>query len=448
MFSRPGGILLGAGSRTNISGATWSMKRTVLLCSISALLGAIVSSCFVGPIDVARPIAAQPPADNGGPQVLGEGQPGPYQPAQRNLNLGVEPRMAAAPAGSFYVGGVTSDSGLEDLDLGELTPEERVNIAVYEQANRSVVNITTRGYRGDRFFFLEIPSEGEGSGSVIDKQGHIVTNSHVIEGAQEIQVTLYNSKSYEARLVGFDPGTDIAVIRISAPPDELFPVRFGDSSRLRVGQKVYALGNPFGLERTLSTGIISSLDRWLPSRRGSGKIKQIIQIDAAINPGNSGGPLLDSKARMIGMNTAIASKTGTSAGVGFAIPVNTIARVVPQLIRTGRVIRPEIGIARVYETERGLLIATLTPNGPAERAGLQGPRIIRRQKRQGPFVYEYQQIDRNSADLIVAVDGKPIKTADDFIDIIESKQPGDTVTLTVIRAGRQLQVPVRLDAGD
>ncbi len=424
------------------------MKRTLVLCGLSALLGAILSSCFVGPFDGARPSAAQPPVDYVGPQYPGQGQPQPPQGVGQYNTGGVEPRVAAVPGGNAYPGGVSSDGPIDGLDLAELTPEERVNIAVYEQANRSVVNITTRGYRGDRFFFLEIPSEGEGSGSVIDKQGHIVTNSHVIEGAQEIQVTLYNSKSYEARLVGFDPGTDIAVIRINAPPEELFPVRFGDSSRLRVGQKVYALGNPFGLERTLSTGIISSLDRWLPSRRGSGKIKQIIQIDAAINPGNSGGPLLDSRARMIGMNTAIASKTGTSAGVGFAIPVNTIARVVPQLIRTGRVIRPEIGIARVYETERGLLIATLTPNGPAERAGLQGPRIIRRQKRQGPFVYEYQQIDRNSADLIVAVDGKPIKTADDFIDIIESKQPGDTVTLTVIRAGRQLQIPVRLDAGE
>jgi S1-C subfamily serine protease len=176
--------------------------------------------------------------------------------------------------------------------------------------------------------------------------------------------------------------------------------------------------------------------------------KQIIQIDAAINPGNSGGPLLDSRGRMIGMNTAIASKTGTSAGVGFAIPINTIARVVPQLIRTGRVIRPETGIARVYETEHGLLIDTLTPGGPAERAGLQGPRVVRRQKRQGPIVYEYRQIDRNAADLIVGVDGKPIRTADEFLDLVESKQPGDTVTLSIVRAGRQIEVPLRLEAGE
>lgn len=424
------------------------MKRTVFMCGVSALLGAFLSSCLVGPFDGARPTAAQPPPSFGGAQPPDSGQSSPSRLGESAFAADYQVPPVAGGGAHNPTAGLAPVDPADDVDLAELTPEERVNIAVYEQANRSVVNITTRGYRGDRFLFLEIPSEGEGSGSVIDKQGHIVTNSHVIEGAREIQVTLFNSKSYDARLVGFDSGTDIAVIRIDAPPDELFPVRFGDSSRLRVGQKVYALGNPFGLERTLSTGIISSLDRWLPSRRGSGKIKQIIQIDAAINPGNSGGPLLDSQARMIGMNTAIASKTGTSAGVGFAIPVNTIARVVPQLIRTGRVIRPEIGIARVYETDRGLLIATLTPNGPAERAGLQGPRIIRRQKRQGPFVYEYQQIDRNSADLIVAVDGKPIKTADDFIDIIESKQPGDTVTLTVIRAGRQLQIPVRLDAGE
>ncbi|MCR4414274.1 MAG: trypsin-like peptidase domain-containing protein [Thermoguttaceae bacterium] len=383
-------------------------KRTVFLCVASAALGAALSALISGPFG-------------------GETRPGTSQ------------ALAA-------VGPQDAVPNLGDLD--ELTPEERVNIAVYENVNRSVVNITTRGYRGDRFLFVEIPSEGEGSGSVIDQQGHLVTNSHVVEGAQEIQVTLFNSKTYEARLVGIDPGTDIAVLRINAPADELYPVRFGDSSRLRVGQRVFALGNPFGLERTLSTGIISSLDRWLPSRRKARTIKQIIQIDAAINPGNSGGPLLDSRGRMIGMNTAIASKTGTSAGVGFAIPINTIARVVPQLIRTGRVIRPETGIARVYETEHGLLIDTLTPGGPAERAGLQGPRVVRRQKRQGPIVYEYRQIDRNAADLIVGVDGKPIRTADEFLDLVESKQPGDTVTLSIVRAGRQIEVPLRLEAGE
>jgi S1-C subfamily serine protease len=182
----------------------------------------------------------------------------------------------------------------------------------------------------------------------------------------------------------------------------------------------------------------------LPRRGKAGKISQIIQIDASINPGNSGGPLLDSRSRMIGMNTAIASKTGESSGVGFAIPINTIARVVPQLLQRGRVIRPEIGIARVYQTERGLLIATLTPGGAAERAGLHGPRVVR--QRQGPFVY--QTVDRTSADLIVAVDGKRIKTADDLLEVVETKQPGEQVTLTIVRGGREMNLPVMLEAGE
>jgi S1-C subfamily serine protease len=328
-------------------------------------------------------------------------------------------------------------------NLDDLTPEERVNVTVYETANRSVVHVTTAGYRGDRFLFMEIPSAGEGSGAVIDRQGHIVTNYHVVEGAREIEVMLFNEKTYDGRLVGYDPVTDVAVIKIDAPAEELFPVVFGDSGRLRVGQRIFALGNPFGFDRTLSTGIISSLDRWIPSRRKVGRIKQIIQIDASINPGSSGGPLLDSHARMIGMNTAIASKTGESAGVGFAIPVNTIARVVPQLIRNGRVVRGEIGIDQVFQNDRGVFVARLAQGGAAERAGLRGPRVVR--QRQGPFVY--QSIDRSTADRIAAIDGQPIKTAEDVLDAIENKQPGDQVVVTVVRGGREFQVPIRLDAG-
>jgi S1-C subfamily serine protease len=330
----------------------------------------------------------------------------------------------------------------------EYTPDERVNIQVYEDANRGVVNITTKGFQGDRFLLIEIPSEGEGSGVVLDRQGHILTNFHVVDGARQIQATLFDGTNYAARMVGQDPATDVAVIKIEAPSQSLYPVVLGSSSNLRVGQRVFAIGNPFGLERTLTTGIISSLNRSLPSRRSGRSIKSIIQIDAAINPGNSGGPLLDSHSRMIGMNTAIASKTGESAGVGFAIPINTIARVVPQLIANGKIRRPEVGIVRVYQTEQGLLIAALAPGGPAERAGLHGPRVVRQQKRQGPFVYEYQTVDRSAADLIVAVDGKPSKTADEFLDAIESKQPGEQVILSVMRAGQLRQVPVPLEAGE
>ena len=188
---------------------------------------------------------------------------------------------------------------------------------------------------------------------MIDRDGHVLTNFHVVEGAREIRVTLFDGQTYDAKLVGGDPDTDVAVLKIDAPAESLFPVAFGSSTNLLVGQRVFAIGNPFGLERTLTTGIISSLNRSLPGRHGRRSLRSIIQIDAAINPGNSGGPLLDSHGRMIGMNTAIASKTGESAGVGFAIPINTIARVVPQLIQNGRVRRPDSGIARVYQTDRG-----------------------------------------------------------------------------------------------
>ncbi|GEM_PF-479762 len=354
-------------------------------------------------------------------------------------------RLEPAIADQTYIDPLT---GYRDpLGTSEYTLEERVGIAVYDNVNRSVVNISTRSVQMERFFLFEIPTEGEGSGVVLDKQGHILTNFHVVDGARDIQVTLFDGSTYEARMVGGDPATDISVLRIDAPSDRLYPVVFGDSSRLRVGQRVYAIGNPFGLERTLTTGIISSLNRELPSQRQYRKITQVIQIDAAINPGNSGGPLLDTHSRMIGMNTAIASRTGESAGVGFAIPVNTVARIVPQLIKNGRVVRPDVGIARVYQTELGLLIAALVPNGAAERAGLRGPQIIRRRRQHGPFIYEYQTVDRSAADLIVGVNGKRIRTVEEFLTEIESHEPGDQVVINVIREGREIAVPVILDAG-
>ncbi|MFN0197176.1 MAG: S1C family serine protease [Planctomycetaceae bacterium] len=321
-----------------------------------------------------------------------------------------------------------------------ISPEEAINVAVYETLNRSVVNITTKTTKEDVVFLIDVESAGTGSGSVIDKSGHIVTNYHVVENAQQVQVTLFDGKSYDATFVGADPINDIAVIKITAPQDVLFPVEFGDSGNLKVGHRVFAIGNPFGLERTMTTGIISSLNRSL-QLRANRTIKSIIQIDAAVNPGNSGGPLADSRGRLIGINTAIASTTGQSAGVGFAIPVNLVARVVPQLIEHGQVIRPEIGIIRVFENEQGLLVAKLSPDGPAEKAGLRGPKITR--QRRGPFVVERE--DRSAADLIVQVDGQDVKSADDFLGFIESKSPGDEVELTIVREGRKLAIRVRLN---
>ena len=266
-----------------------------------------------------------------------------------------------------------------------------MNISVYDNVNRAVVNITTRGVRNAGFFMLEVPTEGSGSGSVIDKAGHILTNYHVIDDVRQVHVTLFDGKSYEAKFVGADAVNDLAVIKIDAPADMLHPVVFGDSRHLKVGMRVFAIGNPFGLERTLTTGIISSLNRTLQIHEQR-TVKSIIQIDAAINPGNSGGPLLDAHSRMIGMNAAIATRTGQSAGVGFAIPVGLIARIVPQLIEKGRFIRPEIGISKVFETEHGLLIYRLVPGGPAEHAGLQAAQVVTR--RRGFYVVE--SIDQNT----------------------------------------------------
>ncbi len=233
------------------------------------------------------------------------------------------------------------------------------------------------------------------------------------------------------------------MLRIEAPRDELFPITLGDSSHLRVGQKVYAIGNPFGLERTLTVGIISSLNRTLMSRNKR-TIKSIIQIDAALNRGNSGGPLLDSHGQFIGMNTAIASSTGENTGIGFAIAVNTVKRVVPQLIEFGQVTRPDLGIARVFERGDGLLIAALSPGGPAERAGLQGFRLVRTRKRQGPYIVEQTKIDQSQADLIVAIDGQRIRTVDDMLSLIEQKKPGDVARVSVLRDGQQVDVDVTL----
>ncbi|NDC64002.1 MAG: PDZ domain-containing protein [Planctomycetia bacterium] len=358
--------------------------------------------------------------------------------------------MAAGPCFSARAWQATQDrprAGRQgEADAArDFTPEERTNIAVYEAVNRSVVNINTKATVATGLFLLEVPSEGAGSGIVLDGRGHVLTNFHVVEGAKEIQVLLYDGSSHNASVVGFDPATDVAVLRVDAPASLLEPVTFGDSSDLRVGQRVFAIGNPFGLERTLTTGIISSLNRSLPTRSGR-TIKSIIQTDAAINPGNSGGPLLDSGSRLIGMNTAIASRTGQSAGVGFAIPVGTLARIVPQLIQRGKVVRPDAGIARVYQTDKGLLVAALAPDGPAERAGVRGFKVVRERRRQGPFIAEFERVDRSGADLIVAVAGQTVRTADDFLSAVESKNPGDQVLVTVEREGHRLDIPVILDA--
>jgi len=378
-----------------------------IACFFSAVCGSLLTIWMTGP--TALPIATAQPR---GPEL-----PGLDLPATRR-------RIPAS------------------LDRDELSAEEAINVAVYETCNKSVVHITSRGVEVDSFFFAEV-REGDGSGAVLDSSGHILTNYHVIEGAREVRVGLFDGSSYPATLVGADPISDVAILKIDAPRELLFPVRLGEMSELKVGMRVFAIGNPFGLERTMATGIISSLNRTLPLR-GNRTVRSIIQIDASVNPGNSGGPLLDSKGRLIGITTAIASKTGQSAGVGFAIPVNLVTRILNDLLQFGRVIRPESGIRKVYETEEGLLVASLTPGGPAERAGLRGPRVKR--DRRGPFVIE--RIDRAAADRIVGVDGRPVETADDLLSYLDSKRPGNQVVLKVLRDGEKIDVPLVLGGDD
>jgi S1-C subfamily serine protease len=383
------------------------MKRAIAGCLLGVVLGAFVTVGLIGqqsPWSTVQLAGAQGLAD--GPDIM------------------LAPGQPALP--------------------GSLTPEELTNIRVYELANRSVVNINTQVVTYERFFMLPIPGQGTGSGSVLDKQGHILTNYHVVEDAREIQVTLPGGKTYPAEIIGHDKELDIAVLKIDAPPSDLYPITLGTSDALRVGQRVYALGNPFGFEGTLTTGIISNLNRTLPSRVDDREMRSIIQTDAALNPGNSGGPLLDTGGRMIGMNLAIATKTGQNSGLGFAIPINRIRPYLPDLVQRGRVVRADVGIVAVMETDRGLQIVRLNEGGPAEQAGLRGWRTVERQVTRGPLVYTIKRDDRSQADLIVAVDGQQVASASAFIETIEQHRPGDRITLTILRDGRQTQVPVTL----
>ena len=323
-------------------------------------------------------------------------------------------------------------------DANGLAPDEAVSAYVYEANNRSVTNIATR-IGAARGLFGENRTADSGSGFILDRTGHILTNNHVIEGAQRILVTLHDGQEHEGELVGADPINDMAVVKIQAAPENLIPVRFADSSNLKVGMKVFAIGNPFGLERSMTTGIISSLDRTLPVTLAR-SIKSVIQIDAAINPGNSGGPLLNSHGEVIGINTAIASKTGQNSGIGFAIPSNLVARIVPELIEHGRFIRPEFGIDEVARTENGLRIETLAVDGPAAKAGLKGPEI--RRTRRGFVTFETRDITR--ADVIVGVNGKKTLKPDEFLSEVESHRPGDRISIEVLRDGKVISVQIVL----
>ncbi len=324
------------------------------------------------------------------------------------------------------------------------TEDEENNISIYRSVAPGVVNITSVVVERD-FFFKPIPREGAGSGSIIDAEGHILTNHHVIRDSRKLEVTLSDGSKWPARLVGVDPDNDLAVIRVDVPKEKLTVIPMGDSTELQIGQKVLAIGNPFGLGQTLTTGIISSLGRSIRSEEGT-LIEDVIQTDAAINPGNSGGPLLDSKGRIIGINSAIISPTGASVGIGFAIPVNTAKRIVPELISKGYVSYPWIGavlyplipeFARVLRLKvgRGAMIAEVVAGGPADKAGLRGgDRLVRVGNSVIPV----------GGDVIVEMDGKEVKSSNDLIGMIRNRRPGDRVELKFLREEKIVQRTVTL----
>jgi S1-C subfamily serine protease len=325
---------------------------------------------------------------------------------------------------------------------GPLSADEQQTIGIFERTSPSVVYITTVQHVRDFFSrnVTRVP-QGTGSGFIWDELGNVVTNFHVIQGAQEALITLSDQRSYPASLVGASPEHDIAVLHIDVPIDAPKAVPIGSSADLKVGQSVYAIGNPFGLDHTLTSGIISALNRSIDDERG-GVIDNLIQTDAAINPGNSGGPLLDSAGRLIGINTMIFSPSGAYAGVGFAMPIDTINRVVPRLITYGQYVRPTIGITANDELSRrllrdtdqtGVVVLQVVAGSPADRAGLRAAQMVRAGRVQ-------------LGDVIVALDGKPIADFGDLAAALDAHQFGDSVTLTVRRNGEPRDVAVTLSA--
>ncbi|AMX01890.1 S1C family serine protease [Microbulbifer thermotolerans] len=319
------------------------------------------------------------------------------------------------------------------------TDDERNTMQVFNFASPSVVYVTNETLVRDRWTLrLHTVPKGAGSGFIWDEQGHVVTNFHVIEGARKVTITLQDRSEWAAELVGSAPEKDLAVLKIDAPPEQLKPLIPGSSKDLAVGRKVLAIGNPFGLDTTLTTGVVSALGREIQAANNR-TIRNVIQTDAAINPGNSGGPLLDSSGRLIGVNTAIYSPSGASVGIGFAIPVDTVKKIVPELIAHGRLVRPVLGIeslpdqwASRYGIEGVAVLRTL-PGMPAERAGLRG-------------IYRTPRGGWQLGDVIVEVDRQPVRNYDDLLNLLENHRAGDKITLGLIREGKKRRASVTLAA--
>ena len=327
--------------------------------------------------------------------------------------------------------------------------DEKNNSEIYKAMSPGVVNITSTATNYVQGWFEVYPQEstGTGSGSVIDKEGHVLTNFHVVQGAQKLEVMLGN-EPYKAEVIGADPDNDLAILKINAPAKDLTPIPLGNSNELYVGQKVLAIGNPFGLDRTLTRGIVSGLARSLHSEITGRLIEDVVQTDASINPGNSGGPLLDSRGRMIGINTMIYSPSGGSVGIGFAVPVETARRIIPDILAYGRVRKPKLGItppiqvtARIADqlslpVKTGLLVSEVVPGSAGDKAGMKGGTEPVR-TRSGVFYL--------GGDVITSVDGKPVNTQDDLDRILNTKKIGDHVQVEVVRNGRRLKLDVELD---
>jgi S1-C subfamily serine protease len=324
---------------------------------------------------------------------------------------------------------------------GTLAEDEQNNISVFKSVSPSVVHITTLETQRGLFptDVMQVP-RGTGTGFMWDERGHIVTNFHVINGASGARVTLSDQSTWKAALVGAFPDRDLAVLRIDAPKEKIKPIVIGSNKDLLVGQKVYAIGNPFGLDQTLTTGIVSALNREIESENQR-TIRGVIQTDAAINPGNSGGPLLDSAGRLIGVNTAIYSPSGASAGIGFAIPVDEVNRIVPKLIRDGKFVRPAIGIEPArpelqesLQLPKGVAVIRIVPDSPAQKAGIR------------PFM---RAADGSlvTGDIIVGLAGKPVANIDDLLAALEQHQPGETVALSILRGKDKLDLQITLSIG-
>ena len=340
-----------------------------------------------------------------------------------------------------YFGGVHDPDAVPRVvtPRGDLAAEEKSNIELFRLSSPSVVYITRLAMRRDRFSLnmFEIP-QGTGSGFVWNGQGHIITNFHVVQGTSSLRVSLADNSEWDASVVGVSPDQDLAVLFINAPRSRLKPIVVGRSANLQVGQRVFAIGNPFGLDQTLTTGIISALGREIDGVSGR-KISGVIQTDAAINPGNSGGPLLDSAGRLIGVNTAIFSPSGSNAGIGFAVPVDTVNRVAPQLIRHGRIIRPGLGIH-------------VADRGTAERLGIRGVLILRVQKGSVAEALGLRGTGRGKGgrlvlgDVIVGVGERSITSINDLLDVLDAHKVGDVVEVHLMRDGKRMSVTAKLQA--